>query len=75
MTKVIKWYQKYNTWNTVLMVLTPISSGELIAFFANIELPSWVHVVVGLCAGVVLYLKMFMKDENHNGIIDQFEKK
>ena len=74
MTKVIKWYKKYNTWNTVLMVLTPISGGEIIAFFSHVEIPVWAHAIVGVCAGLVLYMKMFMKDENNNGIIDAFEK-
>lgn len=69
----MKWYKRYNTWNTVLMILTPIASGEILAMFAHIELPTWVHIAVGIASGLVLYLKMFLKDDNHNGIVDKFE--
>ena len=70
MTKVVKFWKRYNTWQTVIKILTPIASGELIAFFVNFELPTWVHVFVGCIAVALFYLKMFVKDENKDGIID-----
>lgn len=66
----MKWYKKYNTWQTVIKVLTPIASGELLAFFINFELPHWVHIMAGSVAVVLFYLKIFVKDENNDGIID-----
>lgn len=70
MTKVVKFWKRYNTWQTVIKVLTPIASGELIAFFAKFELPNWVHGIAGFIAVLLFYLKMFVKDENKDGIID-----
>lgn len=75
MTKVIKWYKKYNTWQTVISVLSPIAGGEVVAFFTGFALPTWVHVTVGFIAVALFYLRMFAVDKNGNGIIDSFEKK
>lgn len=72
--KPIKWHHKVNTWNKVIMYLSPIAGGEIIAFFANVELPKWVHVSVGVVAAVVFYLKLFNKDQNGNGIVDHYEE-
>jgi hypothetical protein len=68
-----KW-NKIDTWNKVIMVLTPIAGGEIVAFFNNITLPNWAHALVGISAAAVLYLKMFVKDEDRNGIVDWFDR-
>lgn len=70
----VKWHHKVNTWNKVIMYLSPLAGGEVLALFANFPLPVWVHGVVGVSAAVVLYLKMFVKDENKDGIIDHFQE-
>jgi hypothetical protein len=72
--KKVKWYQKVNSWNKVIMYISPLAGGEVLAFFTNFALPAWVHAVFGVSATVVLYLKMFVKDENKNGVIDHFDK-
>jgi hypothetical protein len=68
--KVIRWYMKMKTWKVIFAILTPLASGEVIAFFTGVTLPSWVHVVVGVSAAFLLYAKLFIKDENNDGIID-----
>lgn len=75
MTKVIKWYQKYNTWNTVLGILTPIAGGELAAAFAGVQLPAWAHSIAGFCALAVIVLRVVVKDVDGNGIIDILQNK
>jgi len=71
--KKVKWYQKVNSWNKVIMYISPLAGGEVLAFFANVDLPKWVHVAVGVITAFVFYLKMFNKDENKNGIVDHYE--
>ena len=75
MTNVVKWYKKYDTWNRVIAILTPIAGGEIVAAFANVQLPTWVHVVVGFSALALLVLKVFVKDEDGDGILDALQKK
>ncbi len=75
MTRVAKWYKKYNTWKTIMGILTPIAGGEVVAAFANVHLPAWVHVTVGFCALALLVLKGVVKDDDGNGILDIFQKK
>lgn len=65
-----KWFKRMKMWQVITAVLTPIASGELLAFFAKIELPVWVHVTVGVCAVVTFYIKIFIKDVDGDGIID-----
>jgi membrane protein YqaA with SNARE-associated domain len=72
--KKIKWYHKVNTWNKVIVWLSPVAGGEILALFANVPLPNYVHVIFGCIAAFVFYLKMFVKDENKDGVIDHFEK-
>lgn len=74
--KKIKWHHKVNTWNKVIMYLSPLAGGEVLALFANFPLPTWVHGVVGVSAALVLYLKMFVTnaDKNNDGIIDHFQE-
>ena len=72
--KKIKWHWKVSSWNKVIMYLSPIAGGELAAFFTNYALPAWAHAVFGIAATIVLYLKMFVKDENKDGIIDHFQE-
>lgn len=69
----MKWYEKYNNWKTIFLVLTPIASGELLAYFSNVTLPTWVHVLVGCCAVFMFFAKTFIKDDNNNGKVDKFE--
>jgi hypothetical protein len=71
--KIVKWYKRVKTWKVVLGIITPIASGELLAFFADVVLPTWVHVAVGVAAILAFYLKMVVKDDNNNGIVDSFE--
>lgn len=75
MTKVVKWYQKYNTWTTIMAILAPMAGGELVAAFTNFPLPVWVHGAVGICAFTLLVLKAVVKDVDGNGIVDIFQKK
>lgn len=72
--KPIKWHWKVSSWNKVIMYLSPLAGGEVLALFANFTLPHWVHGVVGVAAAIVLYIKMFVKDENKDGIIDHFQE-
>lgn len=75
MSNIYKWYEKYNTWKTVLAVCTPIATGEVANYFGAITLPNWVHVITGSAATIVLFTKLFFTDNNGNGITDRFEKK
>lgn len=68
--KAVRWYQSMKTWKVVMAVLTPVASGEVLAFFAKVELPVWVHTLVGGSALLLLYVKIFVKDENNDGIVD-----
>ncbi len=75
MTKIVKWYKRAKTWKVTTAILTPIASGEVIVYFSNVELPTFVNVLVGASAIILLYVKTFNigKDDNQNGIADTFE--
>lgn len=71
---IYKWYEKYNTWRTVISVLTPLATGEIAAFYGAITLPEWFHYIAGTAATLVLFVKLVFTDANNNGIVDKFEK-
>lgn len=68
--RVIRWYHRMKTWKVITAILTPIAGGEILVAFNHITLPTWVHVVVGSSAAILLYIKIFVKDVDGDGIID-----
>lgn len=70
--KIIRWYKKMTFWNFVLKVIAPIATGgELAVYFAEGH-PSF-YWIIGIAAGITIYIKAFFKDDNKNGIVDLFE--
>lgn len=68
--KVTRWYHRMKTWKVVTAILTPIATGEIIVAFSSVTIPTFVHVVIGVAALILLYIKIFVKDEDGDGIID-----
>ncbi len=67
---VPRWYKKMAFWKVATLILAPIASGELLLFFTKFELPTWVHITVGVCAVISFYIKLFVKDEDGDGVVD-----
>ena len=65
-----KWFKRMKFWNLVTAVITPVASGEIILLFSHVTLPVWVHSVVGVLAALSIYIKIFIKDVDGDGITD-----
>lgn len=68
--KAVRWYRKMQTWTMIFAILTAIAGGEAFSYFAKIELPAFVHYIVGTCGALLVILKLIIKDVNNDGIVD-----
>jgi hypothetical protein len=71
---VVKWWKRFSFWTKVKLALIPLSLGEVLAVHLT-ESNKLFYLIPPVVYFVIYIIDNFIKDENHDGIVDGLEDK